>query len=97
MNLALEMTPLHELKNNPNKLFKKLHQTSSPVIITKKGKPEAVLQDIESYKEQQSYLIFLKLMFQSEKDYQTGKTLSHSEAIHHFEEKFQNLKKSSEK
>jgi prevent-host-death family protein len=47
--LDLDTRPLTAFRNNSTELIKQLKQTQRPIVLTVKGKPEAVLQDPAAY------------------------------------------------
>ena len=47
---------MHELRKNLTKLLENLEEEGEPVIITRQGKPTAIILDVEKYLEVQNAL-----------------------------------------
>jgi prevent-host-death family protein len=92
MNLAHAIEPVGVLKTQSAALIKKARHTRQPIVITQKGKPAAVLQDVESYQRQRETLFLLKLLTQGDEDYRNGRTLSHEQAKKRLTAKLEELK-----
>jgi PHD/YefM family antitoxin component YafN of YafNO toxin-antitoxin module len=56
-----------------------MRRKRSPVVITQNGSPRAVLMDVQSYEKTQDALIMLKLISQSEEEFQKGHWLSQAQ------------------
>jgi len=73
------IAPITELKRDAAGLIEKAAGERSPIVITQNGRATAVLQDVESYEEQQRELSMLKLVLQGEQEIRGGRGLSHAE------------------
>jgi prevent-host-death family protein len=80
MNYADDIEPVTVLKTRSAELIKRARETRQPVVITQNGKPTAVLQDVESYQRQRETLLLLKALVQGDRDYQAGRSLTHTQA-----------------
>ena len=87
MNIAKDIEPVTTLKRDAAELISRAKNTGSPVVITQNGKPTAVLQDVDSFQRQKQLLHILKLVAQGERDYEAGRTLTHTEARKRFDER----------
>jgi prevent-host-death family protein len=91
MNYAKATEPLSSLKTRSADLIRHSKETGQPVILTRNGRPAAILQDIETYQRQRDALLLLKLAMQGERDYRRGDVLSDEEADAHFRSKLEEL------
>jgi prevent-host-death family protein len=91
MNYAKATEPLSSLKTRSAELIRHAKETGQPVILTRKGRPAAILQDVETYQRQREALILLRLAMQGERDYRRGDVLSDAEADEHFRKKLEEL------
>jgi prevent-host-death family protein len=49
MDITKDIQPLTTFRNNSVQMMRQLRKTKRPIILTVNGKPEAVVQDAESY------------------------------------------------
>jgi len=69
----------YELRKNLTALLEKLKEEVKEVVITSKGKPQAVLMNIEEYLEQKEALkeladpIYLRKLLAAKKEFASGK------------------------
>lgn len=69
----------YELRKNLTSLFKRLGKEVTELVITSKGKPKAVLMDIEEYLEQKEALkeladpVYLEKLLKAKKEFESGK------------------------
>ena len=80
MNYVDDIEPVTVLKTRSAELIKRARETRQPVVITQNGKPTAVLQDVESFQRQRQTLLLLKALVQGDRDYQSGRSLTHKQA-----------------
>ena len=73
MDLSKDVEPVTALKRSAADLIVRATDRHSPIVITRNGKPTAVLQDVHSYQRQQRALHLLKLIAQGEQDHRTGR------------------------
>jgi prevent-host-death family protein len=74
MDLSNDVQPVTALKRSAAELIARATDRHSPIVITRNGRPTAVLQDVHSYRRQQRVLHLLKLIAQGEQDYRAGRT-----------------------
>lgn len=91
MNLANSIEPVSILKTKSAELIRRTHDSGQPIIITQGGKAKAVLQDVESYQKQRQALLLLKFLAKGDKEIQQGKSVSHRQALKHFENTLKDL------
>ncbi len=74
MKLSQSIKPISYLKAHAAELIRQLSETQGTLIITQNGHAKAVLQDIKSYEETRESLALLKLLAQSSRSLEKGKT-----------------------
>ncbi len=76
---ASDVKSITYMKTHSAELVAAVNKKRSPVVITQNGSPRAVLLDVQSYERIQDAPIMLKLVSQSEEDYQKGRWLSQAQ------------------
>jgi len=66
--------PLTYLKNNTTGILETISNSHTPVIITHKGEPKFVLQDLDSYYELKRSISMIKRVLVGKKQIDQGKT-----------------------
>lgn len=69
-------------------LVAEVNKKRSPVVITQNGAPRAVVMDVESYERVQDALILLKLISQSEEDFQKGRWITQAQMERELRKRF---------
>lgn len=72
------IAPITDLKRDAAGLIDKAADERSPIVITQNGRATAVLQDVQSYEEQQREFAMLKLVIQGEQEIRSGRGLSYT-------------------
>jgi len=49
IDITQDIQPLTTFRNNSVRMMKQLKKTGRPIILTVNGKPEAIVQSVESY------------------------------------------------
>ena len=49
LSLSEDIKSVSDLKKKTNEIFRQIHRTGRPVIVTVNGKPDAVLIDVEVF------------------------------------------------
>ena len=91
MNYAKATHPLSSLKHRSTELIRQAKETGQPVILTRRGRPAAIIQDVETYQKSREALLMLKLVMQGERDYRVGDVLGDTAADQHFRKKLEEL------
>ena len=86
MPLSKQIKPISFLKANAANIADSLKETREPMIITQNGEARFIVQDIESFEEQQETMALLKLLAMSRQDVAEGKTYPAGEV-------FENIRK----
>lgn len=68
--------PITVLKTRSAQLVRRARQARKPILITQNGKATAVLQDIDSFREQRQALLLLRFMAQSDRELRGKKGMS---------------------
>jgi len=77
MSTKEDLRPITFLKTRAAELIEQVNATRRPVVITQKGEPRGVLQDVESYDQMRRAIGLLKLIAQGEDDVRAGRTVPH--------------------
>ena len=81
MRYSTQVKPITYLKANAAEILAKLAEDRRPLLITQNGEARAVLQDVESYEQQQETLALLKILALGALDAEAGRTKSAREVV----------------
>ena len=81
MRYSTQVKPITYLKANAAEILAKLAEDRRPLLITQNGEAKAVLQDVESYEQQQETLALLKILALGALDVEAGRTKSAREVM----------------
>lgn len=81
MKLSHAIKPISYLKSNAAEIIRSFKEGEDIIIITQNGEAKAVLQDIVTYEKNQEALALLKILAQSAKSLQHGKSKPLKEAF----------------
>jgi prevent-host-death family protein len=73
-SIAEDIKTVSDLKKNTNEIFKQLHNTGRPVIVTVNGKPDAVLMNVDVFEKKLKALNLGLLLAPAENDVKGGRT-----------------------
>ena len=75
MNIDLknDIKPLSTLRSDPAALLKQARESHRPIVITDRGKPSAVLVDLELFQKEKEKMELMEAILEGEKDLQEGK------------------------
>lgn len=68
-----DIRPATDLKNKSSQLLRQVQTTGRPILLTKKGKPAAVLVDVKEFAEKLASRRLARLLKQAEKEIAEGK------------------------
>jgi prevent-host-death family protein len=71
-NIPENIKSVSDLKKKTREIFKQMHYTGSPIIITVNGKPNAVLLDAEVFERKLKALDIAVLLSEAEDDVNKG-------------------------
>ena len=73
VSITEDIKSVSELKKKTREIFKQLHQTGRPVVITVNGKPDAVLLDVALFEKKLKALNLALLLAEAEADFKMGR------------------------
>ena len=74
MKLSESVKPISYLKSHTAEVLRDVSEGQHTMVITQHGEAKAVLQDIASYEQTQESLALLKMLAQSSKSIQEGRS-----------------------
>ena len=74
IKLSESVKPISYLKSHTAEVLRDVSDGQRTIVITQHGEAKAVLQDITSYEQTQESLALLKMLAQSSKSIQEGRT-----------------------
>ena len=84
MSITRDIKSVTDLKKKTNEIFRQIHQTGRPVIITVNGRPDAVLIDAEVFEKKLKTLNLGTLLSVAESDIQSGRVRNADEFLEEF-------------
>ena len=84
MSITRDIKSVTDLKKKTNEIFRQIHQTGRPVIITVNGRPDAVLIDAEVFEKKLKALNLGTLLSVAESDIKSGKVRNADEFLEEF-------------
>ena len=83
ISISEDIKSVSELKKKTNEIFKQMHHTGRPIVITVNGKPDAVLIDVQVFEKKLKSLNLGILLAEAEADVKESRT---REARHFIQE-----------
>lgn len=74
LSISEDIKTVSDLKKNTNEIFKHIHDSGRPVIITVNGKPDAILLDVDVFEKKLKALNLGLLLAPAEQDVKEGRT-----------------------
>jgi prevent-host-death family protein len=74
LSISEDIKTVSELKKNTNEIFKHLHDSGRPVVVTVNGKPDAILMGVDIFEKKLKALNLGLLLAPAEKDVKEGRT-----------------------
>ncbi len=71
-SISEDIKSVSDLKKKTNEIFRQLHETGRPIIVTVNGKPDAVLLDVEVFEKKLKSLNLGILLAEAEADVKQG-------------------------
>lgn len=81
MSLSDHTKPISYLKANAAAIANELKEDGEAYIITQNGEAAMVVQSVKEYEQTQESLAMLKMLNQSEKDFESGGFISAKDAL----------------
>ena len=72
LSISEDIKSVSDLKKKTNEIFRQMHQTGRPIIVTVNGKPDAVLLDVEVFEKKLKSLNLGMLLAAAEADVKDG-------------------------
>ncbi len=76
IHLKEDIKPLSLFRTDPASILRQVHENQRPVVITERGKPSAVLVDVEEYERQKEKMDLMEAILEGEKDFREGEIKS---------------------
>ena len=73
MKLSKHIKPVSYLKAHVSEIIRQLGEHHQPLIITQNGEARAIMQDIQSYEQQQETMALLKILALGSRQVEEGK------------------------
>lgn len=67
-----DIKPLSLFRTDPASILRQVRQNQRPVIITERGKPRAVVVDVDEYERQKEKMELMEAILEGEKDVREG-------------------------
>jgi prevent-host-death family protein len=84
--ISEDIKSVSELKKKTNEIFRQMHHTGRPIIVTVNGKPDAVLLDVEVFEKKLRSLNLSILLVEAENDVKEGRTRDARDFMKEFQE-----------
>jgi prevent-host-death family protein len=76
MHIVEDIRPLADLEQNSGEMLRQLRKTGRPIVLTVKGKADAVLMDAKTYEKHLRAANLLRLLAPAEADVAEGRVRS---------------------
>jgi prevent-host-death family protein len=84
ISITRDIKSVTDLKKKTNEIFKQMHKTGRPVIITVNGRPDAVLMDAGIFEKKLKALNLGTLLSAAEDDIKSGRVRNADEFLEEF-------------
>ncbi len=74
LSISEDIKSVSDLKKKTNAIFKQMHRTGRPIIVTVNGRPDAVLLDVEVFERKLKSLNLGLLLAEAEADIREHRT-----------------------
>lgn len=74
LHISEDIKSVSDLKKNTNEIFRQIHRTGRPVIVTVNGRPNAVLIDVRVFEKKLKSLNLGLLLAEAEADVRADRT-----------------------
>ena len=74
LSISEDIKTVSDLKKKTNEIFKQMHSTGRPIVVTVNGKPDAILMDVDVFEKKLKALNLGLLLAPAEKDVKEGRT-----------------------
>jgi prevent-host-death family protein len=87
MKLSSQIKSISYLKAHASEIIHQLNKQQEPLIITQNGEAKAIMQDLQSYEQQQETLALLKILALGNRQIEEGHVQTISDAIQSIRER----------
>ena len=84
ISISEDIKSVSDLKRKTNEIFRQMHHTGRPIIVTVNGRPDAVLLDVEVFEKKLKSLNLGILLTEAEEDVRAGRTRKAKDFISEF-------------
>jgi prevent-host-death family protein len=74
LSISEDIKTVSDLKKKTNEIFKQMHNTGRPIVVTVNGKPDAILMDVDVFEKKLKALNLGLLLAPAEQDVKDGRT-----------------------
>jgi prevent-host-death family protein len=74
LSISEDIKTVSDLKKKTNEIFRQIHDTGRPVVVTVNGKPDVILMDVDVFEKKLKALNLGLLVAPAEKDVKEGRT-----------------------
>lgn len=86
VSIMEDIKSVSDLKKKTNAIFKQMHRTGRPIVVTVNGKPDAVLLDVGIFEKKLKALNLGALLAQAELDVKKGHVRQARDFLKEFKE-----------
>ena len=86
LSISEDIKSVSDLKKKTNEIFRQMHHTGRPIIVTVNGKPDAVLLDVEVFEKKLKALNLGMLLAVAEADVKDGSVRKARDFMKEFKE-----------
>ena len=86
LSISEDIKSVSDLKKKTNEIFRQMHHTGRPIIVTVNGKPDAVLLDVEVFEKKLKSLNLGMLLAVAETDVKDGSVRKARDFMKEFKE-----------
>jgi prevent-host-death family protein len=90
MKLSNQIRPISYLKAHAAEIVRNFSKHQEPMVITQNGEAKVVIQDIESYEQNQQTIALLKILSLGMRQIEEGKVLPPEDVIKRLRERPEN-------
>ena len=74
LSLSEDIKTVSDLKKKTNEIFRQIHSTGRPIVVTVNGKPDVVLMGVDVFENKMKAINLGMLLSVAEKDVKDGRT-----------------------
>jgi prevent-host-death family protein len=86
LSISEDIKSVSELKKKTHEIFRQMHRTGRPIIVTVNGRPDAVLLEVDVFERKLKSLNLGTLLAEAEIDIREGRTRGARDFLKEFQE-----------